>query len=343
MKTAVVILNWNGIRYKHLSHFLPNVLKYSSSDAEVIVADNNSDDNSVEWLRENHPEVRIIENPDNSGFASGYNKALKQVEAEYYVLLNSDIEVTENWIKPIIDMMDRDPSIAACQPRIMNQNKGFREEFEYAGAAGGYIDKYGYPFCRGRLFQNLEKDRGQYDDSREVFWATGACMFVRAKQYNKLGGLDDDFFAHMEEIDLCWRLKNKGHKVMYCGQSTVYHVGGGTLPKKYPKKTYLNFRNNLILLFKNLPEDRLPRVYIARIFLDGAAAFKFLLEGSFMSFIAVIRAHFSFLRTYGKTIKKRRLCIHNHVSCIYKGNIALDHYLKRKKRFTDLSVKKFSK
>lgn len=343
VKTAVVILNWNGIRYKHLSNFLPNVLEHSSTDAEVIVADNNSDDNSLEWLHENHPEVRVIKNPDNSGFASGYNKALRQVEAEYYVLLNSDIEVTGNWIQPVIEMMDSDPSIAACQPKIMNQNEGFRDEFEYAGAAGGYIDKYGYPFCRGRMFQYLEKDKGQYDDSREIFWATGACMFVRAKLYHELGGLDDDFFAHMEEIDLCWRFKNKGYKVMYCGRSTVYHVGGGTLPKKYPKKTYLNFRNNLTLLFKNLPEDRLLKVYIARIFLDGVAAFKFLLEGSFMSFIAVTRAHISFLRTYSKTMKKRRMCQHKQVSDIYWGNIALDYFLRRKKRFTDLPVEKFSK
>ena len=341
-KTAVVILNWNGIRYKHLSNFLPAVLKHSK-DAEVIVADNKSDDNSLQWLHENHPDVRVIENPDNSGFASGYNKALKQVDAEYYILLNSDIEVTEGWIAPVIEMMDKDLRIAAAQPKIMNQNEGLRDEFEYAGAAGGYIDKYGYPFCRGRLFQHLEKDDGQYNDKREVFWATGACMFVRAHQYHEMGGLDDDFFAHMEEIDLCWRLKNKGYKIMYCGDSTVYHVGGGTLPKKYPKKTYLNFRNNLTLLFKNLPKRRLLKVYIARIFLDGIAAFKFLLEGSFMSFFAVIRAHFSFFKNYRKTMKKRRMSQPKKVSDIYWGNIALDYFLKRKNLFTELPVDKFTK
>jgi len=343
IKTAVVILNWNGIRYKHLSNFLPNVLELSSKDAEVIVADNNSDDDSLEWLRKNHPDIRVIENPDNSGFASGYNKALAQIDAEYYVLLNSDIEVTENWISPIIKMMDADTSIAACQPKIMNQNTDFRDEFEYAGAAGGFIDKYGYPFCRGRLFQHLEKDKGQYNDNCEVFWATGACMFVRAKVYHELGGLDDDFFAHMEEIDLCWRMKNKGYKVMYCGESSVYHVGGGTLPKKYPKKTYLNFRNNLTLLFKNLPEDRLLKVYIARIFLDGIAAFKFLLEGSLMSCIAVTRAHISFLRTYRQTMKKRRTDIHKSVSEIYWGNIAFDYFIKRKNLFSELPKEKFRK
>lgn len=343
IKTAVVILNWNGIRHKHLSTFLPNVLKLSSADAEVIVADNHSDDESVAWVRENYPEVRIIENPTNAGFATGYNLALKQVEAEYYVLLNSDIEVTENWIQPVIDLMDVDSNIAACQPKIMSQSEAYRDEFEYAGAAGGYIDRYGYPFCRGRLFQNLEKDHGQYDDNCEVFWATGACMFVRAELYHKMNGLDDDFFAHMEEIDLCWRLKNQGYKIMYCGQSTVYHVGGGTLPKKYPQKTYLNFRNNLTLLFKNLPKNRLFRVYIARVFLDGIAAFKFLLEGSLASCFAVIRAHISFLRTYGKTMKKRKMTEPHQVSEIYNGNIAVDYFLKRKKLFTDLPEDKFSR
>jgi GT2 family glycosyltransferase len=341
-KTAVVILNWNGIRHKHLSKFLPSVLDKSSADAEVIVVDNNSDDESVAWIRENHPDVRLIQNTKNLGFAGGYNEALKQIKAEYYVLLNSDIEVSDNWINPVIEMMDKDASIAACQPKIMSQHEGFRDEFEYAGAAGGYIDKYGYPFCRGRMFQNLEKDHGQYNDDREIFWATGACMFVRAELYNKMDGLDADFFAHMEEIDLCWRLKNLDYKIMYCSGSTVYHVGGGSLPKKNPRKTYLNFRNNLTLLFKNLPKNRLFKVYIARIFLDGIAAFKFMLEGSFASFFAVTRAHISFLRTYRKTMGKRRMNEHKEVSEIYKGNIAFDHFLKRKKLFTDLPTDKFS-
>jgi hypothetical protein len=322
--------------------FLPAVVEYSSEDAEVIVADNNSTDNSVEWVRENFPGVRIIQNPTNEGFATGYNLALRQVEADYYVLLNSDIEVTKNWIKPVIDLMEKDQSIAACQPKILNQHEGMRDEFEYAGAAGGFIDKYGYPFCRGRLFQHLEKDDGQYNDNMEIFWASGACMFVRADAYHSLDGLDDDFFAHMEEIDLCWRMKNIGHRIMYCGESTVYHVGGGTLPKKYPKKTYLNFRNNLTLLFKNLPGERLLKVYIARIFLDSIAALKFLLEGSFLSFIAVTRAHFSFLRTYGKTMKKRRATDHKQVSGIYYGNIAFDHYLRRKNLFSELDAEKIS-
>lgn len=342
-KTAVVILNWNGIRHKHLSTFLPNVIKHTASDAEIIVADNNSTDNSVVWMKENHPELRLIQNTSNAGFASGYNLALNEIEADYYVLLNSDIEVSENWIKPVIELMEGDHSIAACQPKILNQNKELRDEFEYAGAAGGFMDKYGYPFCRGRLFQQLEKDHGQYNDIHEIFWASGACMFVRATVYHQLGGLDDDFFAHMEEIDLCWRMKNEGHKIMYCGQSTVYHVGGGTLPKKYPKKTYLNFRNNLSLLFKNLPGNRLMKVYIARIFLDSIAALKFLAGGSFMSFIAVTRAHFSFLRNYKQIMKKRNKTEHKNVSCIYNGNIAFDHYLKGKKIFSELPKEKISK
>lgn len=339
-KTAVVILNWNGIRHKHLSTFLSNVLQHSNKDAEVIVADNASSDNSVEWVRENHPGVRIIQNPYNAGFAKGYNLALRQVEADYYVLLNSDIEVTGGWIDPLIKLMESDRSIAACQPKILNQAADARQEFEYAGAGGGFIDKYGYPFCRGRIFQHLEKDQGQYDDVHEIFWASGACMFVRADVYHELGGLDDDFFAHMEEIDLCWRMKNEGHKIMYCGQSCVYHVGGGTLPKKYPKKTYLNFRNNLTLLFKNLPANRLVKVYIARIFLDSIAGIKFLAGGSCMSFFAVTRAHLSFLRTYKSTMRKRRKNEHKHVSCIYQGNIAFDHYLKRINLFSELPQEK---
>ena len=342
-KTAVVILNWNGIRHKHLSTFLPNVIRHSRQDAEVIVADNHSDDGSVNWMKEKYPDIRLIENPTNAGFATGYNLALRQVEADYYVLLNSDIEVTENWIRPVIDMMEKDHSIAACQPKILSQTPEYRNEFEYAGAAGGFIDKYGYPFCRGRIFQTLERDHGQYDDSREIFWATGACMFVRADLYHKLGGLDDDFFAHMEEIDLCWRLKNEGYRIMYCGDSQVHHVGGGTLPKKYPKKTYLNFRNNLTLLFKNMPRKRLLKVYIARIVLDSIAALKFLAEGSFLSFIAVTRAHFSFLRTYRKTMAKRRLTHKKTVSLVYNGNIVFNYYLGGKKHFSQLKEDRFSK
>lgn len=246
-KTAVVILNWNGRKF--LKKFLPDVIKFSKKDAEVIVADNASTDDSVAVLKADFPEIRIIENKSNGGFAKGYNQALKLIDAEYYILLNSDIEVTENWINPVIELMESDKNIAACQPKIRSYHE--KEKFEYAGAAGGFIDKFGYPFCRGRIFQSLEEDKGQYDDTVEIFWATGAALFIRAELYHKLGGMDDDFFAHMEEIDLCWRLKNEGYKIMYCPKSTVYHVGGGTLPTSSSWKTYLNFRNNFFLIYKN--------------------------------------------------------------------------------------------
>ena len=232
-RVAVVILNWNGREF--LRKFLPSVIGFSQGDAEIIVADNASTDSSLEFLANEFPGIRVIQNLTNGGFAKGYNDALKQVDAEYYVLLNSDIEVTSGWIKPVIQLMDTHPEVAACQPRIRSYHSP--DKFEYAGAAGGFIDHYGYPFCRGRMFQHLEADQGQYDNSCEIFWATGACMFVRAELYHQMGGLDEDFFAHMEEIDFCWRLKNAGHAIMYCPESVVYHVGGGTLPKKSSFKT----------------------------------------------------------------------------------------------------------
>jgi len=276
--------------------FLPSVLLHSQAYAEVIVADNASTDGSVDFLKEAFPQVRIIQNNQNGGFAQGYNDALKQVEAEYFILLNSDIEITENWIQPVIALMDSDPQIAACQPVIRSYHH--REKFEYAGAAGGFIDAYGYPFCRGRIFQYLEEDHGQYDNPVEVFWATGACMFVRADVFEKFGGFDVDFFAHMEEIDFCWRVKHEGYKIMVCPQSKVFHIGGGTLPKQSSFKTYLNMRNNISMLYKNLPSERLLPVFAARLILDGVAAFKFLVDGGFDDFWAVVRAHMSFYRRY---------------------------------------------
>jgi len=294
VKTAIVILNWNGKNF--LKMFLPSVLLHSQAYAEVIVADNASTDGSVDFLKEAFPQVRIIQNNQNGGFAQGYNDALKQVEAEYFILLNSDIEITENWIQPVIALMDSDPQIAACQPVIRSYHH--REKFEYAGAAGGFIDAYGYPFCRGRIFQYLEEDHGQYDNPVEVFWATGACMFVRADVFEKFGGFDVDFFAHMEEIDFCWRVKHEGYKIMVCPQSKVFHIGGGTLPKQSSFKTYLNMRNNISMLYKNLPSERLLPVFAARLILDGVAAFKFLVDGGFDDFWAVVRAHMSFYRRY---------------------------------------------
>ena len=337
-KVAVVILNYNGKKF--LSKFLPLVIERTGKDAEVWVADNNSLDGSIDVLKEDFPNVKLIENPYNGGFATGYNMALKQIEADYYVLLNSDIEVAENWINPVIELMDSDPTIAACQPKILDYYN--QTQFEYAGAAGGFIDKYGYPFCRGRIFQSLEKDEGQYDDTVEVFWATGACMFVRADLYHEYGGLDDDFFAHMEEIDFCWRLKNEGFKIMYCPSVKVFHVGGGTLPKQSPRKTYLNFRNNFSLLYKNLPADRLFKTFLARLFLDGAAGLKFLLQGGFQDLTAVIEAHLYFYSNIGKLKKKRKALKQNHVSKIYTKNTAYEHYVRGKKKFSDLDPKYFS-
>jgi GT2 family glycosyltransferase len=329
-KVAVVILNWNGKSF--LEKFLPSVITHSSA-ASIIVADNNSTDNSIVFLKENYPAIRIIEIPENGGYSKGYNIALSQVESEYYILLNSDIEVTPNWIEPVIKLMDSDPSIAACQPKILDFNN--RDNFEYAGAAGGYLDYLGYPFCRGRLFNTLEKDHGQYNDIREIFWATGACMFVRAKDFHSVGGLDDDFFAHLEEIDLCWRLKSNGHKIYYCGESKVYHVGGGTLNKINPRKTFLNFRNSLFMLYKNLKPGYLILLIFSRLVLDGVAGIKFLLEGSGKHTWAVVQAHFAFYSALPALNKKRKLNKLRNLDFkeVYKRSIVIEYYLKRKTIF----------
>ena len=337
MRIAVVILNWNGRKY--LEQFLPPLIQYSSHEAEIIVADNASSDDSIPFLEKNYPEVRIIRNNSNEGFARGYNLALMQVEAEYYILLNSDIEVTPDWIQPVIAMMESDTSIAACQPKIRSFFE--RSKFEYAGAAGGFIDKYGYPFCRGRLFQTLEEDLGQYDDPIEIFWATGACMFVRADIFRQVGGLDEDFFAHMEEIDLCWRLKNLGYKIMYCPKSVVYHIGGGTLPKISWRKTYFNFRNNFYLLYKNLPDELVREVFMKRLFLDGIAALKFLFTAGFKDFWAIYKAHQSFYSTLSKTKAKRNLLQHAPLHKVYGKNIVFEYFLRKKTKFTDLDQHNF--
>jgi GT2 family glycosyltransferase len=340
MKVAVVILNWNGKKF--LEKFLPNVVNYNTACSQVIVADNASTDDSVSFLKSKYPHIQIIQNVNNGGFAKGYNDALKQVEGEYYILLNSDVEVTPDWIDAVIKVMDSDRSIAACQPKI----KAFdnKKMFEYAGAAGGFIDKYGYPFCRGRILDCIEEDKGQYNDIREIFWATGACLFVRAECYHLVQGLDEDFFAHMEEIDLCWRLKNLGYKIMYCPDSTVYHVGGGTLNKTSSQKTYLNFRNNLILLCKNHPPEFLFIKIVYRMNLDGIAAFKFLFSGQFNHFWAVLKAHKSFYGSLRKTFKKRKLLksgIKNYTtSAVYLHSIIADFYLRGKKTFKEIDFKK---
>jgi GT2 family glycosyltransferase len=335
-KIAVVILNWNGKSF--LEKFLPIVIKYSQG-AQIIVADNQSTDDSVSFLKTHFANVSIIINPSNDGFAKGYNLALKQVNAEYYILLNSDVEVTENWIEPIIQLMDSSATIAACQPKILDYNHP--NKFEYAGAAGGFIDKYGYPFCRGRIFNVLEEDKGQYDTIKEVFWATGACMFVRSEAFWKVGGFDDDYFAHMEEIDVCWRMKNLGYQVYVEPKSKVYHVGGGTLNKLSPKKTFLNFRNNLITLTKNASPRFLFFKIIYRMILDGVAAFKFLFEGNGSHFFAVIKAHFSFYKHLPSTLKKRdhmRLMPQfiETTTGVYEKNMVYAHFVKGIKHYSEL-------
>jgi GT2 family glycosyltransferase len=331
IKTAIVILNWNGEGF--LKQFLPNVIQHSH-DATIIVADNASTDNSISYVKSLGNAVKIIQLDKNYGFTGGYNKALKQIDAEYFVLLNSDVQVTAGWIKPIIDLMDSNKAIGICQPKI----KAFHQttHFEYAGASGGFIDWMGYPFCRGRLFNDLEEDRGQYNDTIEVFWATGACMFIRSDLYNKLGGLDENFFAHMEEIDLCWRAQLLGQKVMVIPKAEVFHVGGGTLSKNNPRKTFYNFRNNLMMLYKNLPASKLISIIFIRLLLDGVAGIKFMLQGHFNDTIAVIKAHFAF---YGSLLKgklKRSRHTANSPATIYNKSILWAYFIKGIKNYNQL-------
>ena len=323
MKVAVVILNWNGKDF--LSRFLPSVLEHSAGVAEIVVADNGSADDSVRLLEDEFPSVRIIRFPENGGFSKGYNDALRQVEAEYYVLLNSDVEVTAGWLAPMLEAMESDSRVGACQPKVLCHHD--KTKFEYAGGAGGYIDLFGYPFCRGRIFDELETDRGQYDDQREIFWATGACLFVRAELYHRLGGLDEDFFAHMEEIDFCWRMKNEGYKLLVCPSSAVYHVGGGALPKSSPRKTYLNFRNNLSLLIKNVPGKRLGWVLLTRYFLDALALFMFVSKGRWADAGAVWSAHSHFLRSLPRFWKKRKALRQGELTRIYHGSLVWAHFV----------------
>lgn len=291
-RVAVVILNWNGRRF--LEQFLSGVEAASGPTARIVVADNASTDDSLEYLQQHHPGVEIIAMKENTGFTGGYNQALNQLDDEYFVLLNSDIEVTEGWLEPLIRFMDEHPEAGACQPKILDFNK--RSHFEYAGASGGFIDRLGYPFCRGRIFQSIEEDKGQYDEAIPVFWATGACMLVRSKVYKELGGLDERFFAHMEEIDLCWRMRRAGHSIFVVPSSTIFHVGGGTLPKHNPRKTFLNFRNNLLLLHKNLSCKDFRQIYPIRLALDTVAACTFLFTGGWQDFKAVFKAHADFRR-----------------------------------------------
>lgn len=334
-KIAIVILNWNG--KKHLEQFLPSVLSSTYPFIEIIVADNASTDDSVAFLNSAYPSVKIIRLPENYGFARGYNEALKQVkDVDYYVLLNSDVEVRPGWIEPIVQLMEADRLIAACQPKILAYHD--HNSFEYAGGAGGWLDHLGYPFARGRIFDYCEQDNGQYDTIGSVFWASGAAMFVRADVYHKMGGLDDYFFAHQEEIDLCWRMQLAGYKIMACPSSVVYHVGGGTLPKGNKRKVYLNFRNNLIMLAKNLPTREAVWKLPLRLLLDHISGIKTLAGGQPAYYAAICRAHTGFLRWWLLNGAKRRLrpTGRTGLSGWYSGSIIWKHFLQGKKTFREI-------
>lgn len=300
MKIAIVILNWNGRAL--LEEFLPSVVSFSPEDS-VYVADNASTDDSVAFITHHFPKVKIIQNKVNGGYARGYNEALQHVKADVYCLLNSDVAVTENWLSPVIKTFSENENIAVVQPKLLDYKN--QDYFEYSGAAGGFIDQFGYPYCRGRVFDTIEKDEGQYDDTAEVFWASGACFFIRKDIFEEAGKLDEDFFAHQEEIDLCWRVQKLGYTVQHVGASEVFHLGGATLDAMNPKKTYLNFRNNLLMLLKYLPVRRLVIILFTRLLLDGVAAMKFLGEGKPSHFTAVLKAHFSFYFLLSKFLKKR--------------------------------------
>ena len=333
IKTAVVILNWNGRKW--LEKFLPNLLLYSSG-SKVFIADNASTDDSISFVKMHYPQFNIIVNETNGGFSKGYNQALKEINAEYYILLNSDVDVTNEWIPPIIKLMDSDNSVAACQPKVLDFNN--KVKFEYAGASGGYIDNLGYPFCRGRVFDSIEDDNGQYDDVAEIFWATGACICLRSSYFWEIGGFDEDFFAHQEEIDLCWRLKNKGYKIMVQPKSFIFHVGGGTLSVGSAVKTYLNFRNNLYMLFKNLPIINLLYVLPIRLVLDGIAALTFIKKKRGVKhFLSIAKAHFVFYYNLPILIKKRRTIeTHNTLEGKKKWSVLYRSKLRGKKIFSDL-------
>jgi GT2 family glycosyltransferase len=334
-KLAIVILNWNG--QKFLSQFLPAIVQYAPAYSEIVIADNASTDSSISFLKNNYPTIKIIQNNDNGGFSKGYNDALQHIEAEYYCLLNSDIEVTENWIEPIVELLDNHSEVAVVQPKLLSFKD--RNQFEYAGACGGFIDYLGYPFCRGRVFEHLEEDVGQYNNAIEVFWATGAALFVRSAIYHQLKGLDEDFFAYMEEIDFCWRVKSLGYKIMVEPKSVIYHVGGGTLPKDSSRKTYLNFRNNLFLLLKNLPKRKLIPVLLLRFPLDQAAALFFLLQGYVKDTWAVLRAQLSFLGQFGKMMQKRENINREIYRQTFQKSIAFEHYIKKKSKFNGVILK----
>jgi GT2 family glycosyltransferase len=325
---AVVILNWNGVYF--LKQFLPTVLEFSQN-AQVYVVDNASTDESILYLQEFASEVKIIQNPTNEGFCRGYNLALAKITSDYFILLNSDVEVTPNWIPPVIHWMETNPAIAICQPKI----KAFanKDYFEYAGAAGGFLDKHGYPFCRGRVFDTLEKDVQQFEEKTQITWASGACFFIKSHVWNELGGFDEDFFAHMEEIDLCWRAKNMAYQVYFVPESSVNHVGGGTLQKSNSFKTFLNFRNGLFILHKNLPSQNLFKVIFIRLVLDGVAVVKFLLSGDFANIIAIIKAHFAYYAQIKKLNLKRKPL---NINVLQDYSIVWKYFVQKKTHFSEM-------
>jgi len=333
---SIVILNWNGRKY--LEQFLPSVLASTYTNYEVVVVDNASLDDSVSFLKNNHPRVRIISLPQNYGYAKGYNEALKQVKSDYYILLNSDVEVEKGWIEPVIALMESDKNIAACQPKLLQfRNK---QLFEYAGAAGGWLDHLGYPFAKGRIFDVCENDHGQYEQSEPIFWASGAAMFVRASVYHELKGLDEYFFAHQEEIDFCWRVQLAGYTIFSCPLSVVYHLGGGTLPKGNSKKVFLNFRNNLVMMSKNLPPSEAFWKISYRFILDGISAIKSLFAGQGTYFIAVIKAHFAFLY-WLFFIKKEKAGFYKKVRLqgYLRKSVVWSHFIGGKEKFTEIVPK----
>lgn len=338
-KVAIVILNWNGVEL--LKQFLPSVVCHSSiQDVDIVIADNCSTDDSVSFLEKDYPQVRRILLSVNYGYAGGYNKALELVDAEYYVLLNSDVEVTQNWLQPIIRYMDENRDVAAAQPKILSQKN--KKYFEYAGASGGYLDRYGYPFCRGRIFGEVEEDRGQYDDVADILWASGACLFIRSEDFRRAGGFDAFFFAHMEEIDLCWRLSRQKRRIVVVPSSVVYHVGAATLSVESPRKTFLNFRNNLLMLYKNLPDEQLSKVMRARLFLDYLAVCKYLVSGKIANAKAVIQAHKEYRKARANYVEQREgsqdLSAISNQNIIYPKSILYDFYVRGCKVFSKLSL-----
>ena len=331
MKVAIVILNWNG--KKLLEQFLPSIIQFSTDLADIYVADNASSDDSVAFVKEHFPSVNIVENTSNGGYAKGYNDALQSIKADIYCLINSDVEVTHGWLEPVLDVFKAEENTAIIQPKLLDYKD--KTKFEYAGAGGGFIDLYGYPYCRGRVFNYLETDNGQFDDITEIFWASGACFFIRSTIYDELGGFDEDYFAHQEEVDLCWRTQNEGYDIKYVGGSTVYHVGGATLQESNPRKTFLNFRNSLLNVIKNVPKRWFLFVVFSRLILDGVAGIKFLVELRPIHTWAVFKAHLSLYKNFYKFLKKRRKLQKKHEYNLHTS-VVWQHFVLRRKTFGKL-------